>query len=184
MRINNNIMALNTHRQYGIANSGLATSAEKLSSGYRINRAGDDAAGLAISEKMRAQVRGLNMASKNSQDAISLVQTAEGALQESHSILQRMRELAVQSSSDTNETSVDRDALDAEFQELIKELDDTANKTKFNNMGIIDGTFDKKNGKTEIVSSATVTASAAAASGDTLKDGLAISIEFTDDFAG
>ena len=91
MRINNNIMAMNTHRQYGIANSGLATSAEKLSSGYRINRAGDDAAGLAISEKMRAQIRGLNMASKNSQDAISMVQTAEGALQESHSILQRMR---------------------------------------------------------------------------------------------
>ena len=132
MRINNNIMALNTHRQYKIANDGLAGSSEKLSSGYRINRAGDDAAGLAISEKMRAQIRGLNMASKNSQDAISLVQTAEGALQESHQILQRMRELAVQAGSDTNHEEVDRPALNAEFQELMKEIDDTADKTKFN----------------------------------------------------
>lgn len=141
MRINNNVMALNTHRQYGISNSGLAKSSEKLSSGYKINRAGDDAAGLAISEKMRAQIRGLNMASKNSQDAISLVQTAEGALQETHNILQRMRELAVQAGSDTNENSVDRVALNEEFSQLIKEIDDTASKTKFNDMGLIDGTF-------------------------------------------
>ena len=147
MRINNNIMAMNTHRQYGIANSGLSKSAEKLSSGYRINRAGDDAAGLAISEKMRAQIRGLTMASKNSQDAISLVQTAEGALQETHNILQRMRELSVQARSDTNQNEVDRQALDMEFEELMKEVDDTANKTKFNNMGLIDGTFDKSNNK-------------------------------------
>ena len=144
MRINNNITALNAHRQYGINNSNISKSVEKLSSGYRINRAGDDAAGLAISEKMRAQIRGLTMASKNSQDAISLVQTAEGALQESHNILQRMRELAVQSASDTNETSVDRDALNKEYQELIKELDDTAAKTKFNDMGLIDGSFASK----------------------------------------
>jgi flagellin len=141
MRIQNNIPAINAHRQYGINNASIAKSVEKLSSGYRINRAGDDAAGLAISEKMRAQIRGLTMASKNSQDAISLVQTAEGALQESHNILQRMRELAVQSASDTNETVIDRGALNQEFQQLIKELDDTAGKTKFNDQGLIDGTF-------------------------------------------
>lgn len=141
MRIQNNIMALNTHRQYTINTNSVAKSTEKLSSGYRVNRAGDDAAGLAISEKMRAQIRGLNMASKNSSDAISLVQTAEGALQESHNILQRMRELAVQSSSDTNETSIDRAALNAEFQQLITELDDTARTARFNDMGVIDGSY-------------------------------------------
>ena len=110
MRINNNLMAMNTHRQLSINNSNSSKSVEKLSSGFRINRAGDDAAGLAISEKMRAQIRGLNMASKNSQDAISMVQTAEGALTETHSILQRMRELAVLSSTDTNDgdNAVDR----------------------------------------------------------------------------
>ncbi len=141
MRINNNIAAMNTHRQYGINNSQISKSTEKLSSGFRINRAGDDAAGLAISEKMRAQIRGLQMASKNSQDAISLVQTAEGALQETHNILQRMRELAVQSASDSNETSIDRAALQAEFRQLQAEIDDTASKTKFNDMGVIDGSF-------------------------------------------
>ena len=93
MRINNNLMAMNTHRQLGINNGQGAKSIEKLSSGYRINRAGDDAAGLAISEKMRGQIRGLDQASRNSQDTISLIQTAEGALNESHAILQRMREL-------------------------------------------------------------------------------------------
>ena len=140
MRINNNIMALNTHRQYTINTQNVATSTEKLSSGYRINRAGDDAAGLAISEKMRAQIRGLTMASKNSQDAISLVQTAEGALQETHSILQRMRELATQSASDTNET-VDRAALNEEFTALVSELDDIAQKTAFNDKLLLDGSF-------------------------------------------
>src|SRR5690554_7572291 len=99
MRINNNLMAMNTHRQLGITNTAGAKSMEKLSSGYRINRAGDDAAGLSISEKMRAQIRGLTMASKNAQDGISLIQTAEGALNESHSILQRMTELAVQAAN-------------------------------------------------------------------------------------
>lgn len=110
MRINNNIMAMNTHRQLGINNMAGAKSLEKLSSGYRINRAGDDAAGLSISEKMRSQIRGLKMASKNAQDGISLIQTAEGALNEAHAILQRMRELAVQSASDTN-TDDDRAEL-------------------------------------------------------------------------
>mgnify|MGYP001217341883 CR=1 FL=1 len=141
MRINNNIMALNTHRQYSINNNNISKSTEKLSSGYRINRAGDDAAGLAISEKMRAQIRGLNMAAKNSNDAISLVQTAEGALTETHAILQRMRELAVQAASDTNDDTVDRAALDAEFQQLKDEIDDIANKTAFNGKKLLDGSF-------------------------------------------
>jgi len=141
MRINNNIMAMNTHRQYAINNDNLAKATEKLSSGYRINSAADDAAGLAISEKMRAQIRGLNMASKNSEDAISLVQTGEGALEETESILQRMRELAVQSSSDTNEDSVDRAALDAEYQQMIAEIDDIASKTDFNGMSLLDGSL-------------------------------------------
>lgn len=142
MRINNNIMAMNTFRQYSINSTNSASSTEKLSSGYRINRAGDDAAGLAISEKMRAQIRGLNMASKNSQDAISLVQTAEGALTETHSILQRMRELATQSSSDTNDSEViDRDALNEEFQALKSEINDIANKTAFNGKKLLDGSF-------------------------------------------
>ena len=140
MRINNNIMAMNTHRQYAINNSSVAKSTERLSSGLKINRAGDDAAGLAISEKMRAQIRGLNMASKNSNDAISLVQTAEGALTETHSILQRMNELAVQSASDTNE-NIDRNALQDEFDALRSEIDDIAKKTTFNNKNLLDGTF-------------------------------------------
>lgn len=143
MRIQNNIMALNTYRQYNATNSKVASSAEKLSSGYRINRAGDDAAGLAISEKMRAQIRGLNMASKNSLDAVSLVQTAEGALQETHNILQRMRELAVQSASDSNESKIDRKALDDEFQALKEEINDISSKTRFNDQNLIDGTFQK-----------------------------------------
>lgn len=141
MRISNNIMAMNTHRQFGINNDNVAKATEKLSSGYRVNRAGDDAAGLAISEKMRAQIRGLNMASKNSQDAISLVQTAEGALTETHSILQRMRELATQSSSDTNDDGVDRAALHEEFSALRSEIDDIASETSFNNMSLLDGSF-------------------------------------------
>ncbi len=144
MRIANNAMANNTHRQYSINNASVASSTEKLSSGYRINRAGDDAAGLAISEKMRAQIKGLNMASKNSQDAISLVQTAEGALTETHSILQRMRELAVQAASDTNDETVDRAALNEEFQALVEEIDDIADQTKFNGKKILDGSLGAK----------------------------------------
>ena len=144
MRINNNLMSMNTYRQYSINTANAAASTEKLSSGYRINRAGDDAAGLAISEKMRAQIRGLNMASKNSQDAISLVQTAEGALTETHSILQRMRELANQSASDTNDDSVDRTALQAEFTALRSEINDIAGKTAFNGKKLLDGSFGSK----------------------------------------
>ena len=142
MRINNNITAINSHRQYGINNANLGKNMEKLSSGFRVNRAADDAAGLAISEKMRAQIRGLNMASKNSQDAISLVQTAEGGMQTIQDILQRIRELAVQSASDTNETKIDRGALDLEVQELLDEIDQIAATTEFNKMRLMDGSYE------------------------------------------
>ena len=138
MRINNNLMAMNTHRQLGVNNAAAGKSIEKLSSGFRINRAGDDAAGLSISEKMRAQVRGLNMASKNAQDGISLIQTAEGALNETHAILQRMRELAVQAANDTN-VSVDRTAIENELTELTKEINRIADSTTFNEKTLLDG---------------------------------------------
>jgi len=131
MRINNNIMAMNANRSLGINNSQMAKSLEKLSSGLRINRAGDDAAGLSISEKMRAQIRGLNMASRNAQDGISLIQTAEGALDETHAILQRMRELAVQAANDTN-VDVDRASIQDELNQLIDEIDRIAKTTEFN----------------------------------------------------
>lgn len=140
MRINNNIMAMNANRALGINNTGMSKSLEKLSSGLRVNRAGDDAAGLSISEKMRAQIRGLNMASKNAQDGISLIQTAEGALDEAHAILQRMRELAVQAANDTNVT-VDRQALQDEMNQLIAELDRIADNTEFNTQKLLNGTF-------------------------------------------
>ncbi|KUG02327.1 flagellin protein flaa [hydrocarbon metagenome] len=147
MIINTNVMALNTNRQLGINESNTAKSLEKLSSGYRINRAGDDAAGLAISEKMRGQIRGLQQASRNAQDGISLIQTAEGALNETHDILQRMRELAVQSANDTN-TEGDRAELQKEVDQLAQELTRIANNTEFNtktllNGGIQEGTIGK-----------------------------------------
>ncbi|WP_121616360.1 flagellin [Virgibacillus halodenitrificans] len=140
MRINHNIAALNTYRQLNTANNAQSSSMEKLSSGLRINKAGDDAAGLAISEKMRGQIRGLDMAAKNAQDGISLIQTAEGALNETHSILQRMRELAVQSSNDTN-TDSDRGELQKELDELITEVDRIANNTEFNTKTLMSGGF-------------------------------------------
>ena len=146
MRINNNITAINSHRQYGINNNAIGKNVEKLSSGFRVNRAGDDAAGLAISEKMRTQIRGLNMASKNSQDGISLVQTAEGAMQTAHNILQRMRELAVQSANGTNDTAVDRAALDLEFKQLIEEIDQIKSTVKFNDMDIFGQKFTIQSG--------------------------------------
>ena len=139
MIINHNISALNTHRQLGANNNAVSASLEKLSSGLRINRAGDDAAGLAISEKMRSQIRGLEMASKNSQDGISLIQTAEGSLNEAHAILQRMRELAVQSANDTN-VDVDREALNDEFEQLAEELGRIKDNTTFNTQQLLDGT--------------------------------------------
>jgi len=138
MRINHNINALNAWRSMSETQYSMSKTLEKLSSGLRINRAGDDAAGLAISEKMRGQIRGLNMAVKNAQDAISLIQTAEGALTEVHSILQRMRELAVQAASDTN-TNVDRNQIQAELDQLREEIDRIARTTEFNTMKLLDG---------------------------------------------
>jgi len=138
MRINHNLTAINTHRQMGISELDGSKSMEKLSSGFRINRAGDDAAGLAISEKMRGQVRGLSMASKNSSDTISLIQTAEGALAETHSILQRMRELSVQSANDTN-TDKDREELQSEVRQLKAEIDRIGNTTEFNTKKLLEG---------------------------------------------
>lgn len=140
MRINNNLMAMNTHRQLSLNNAGSAKSIEKLSSGQRINKAGDDAAGLSISEKMRAQIRGLDMSSKNAQDGISLIQTAEGALQETHAILQRMRELSVQAANDTNVT-VDRTAVDTEMDSLVAEIGRISTSTTFNEKKLLDGSL-------------------------------------------
>ncbi len=142
MRINNNLMAMNAQRYLGVNNSNIQKSIEKLSSGYRINRAGDDAAGLSISEKMRAQIRGLKMASKNSQDAISLIQTAEGALNETHSILQRMREIVVQAATDTNDKDNDRDALMNEIKQLTDEIQRISKQTQFNGKDLLDGTYE------------------------------------------
>lgn len=147
MRINHNIAAMNTYRQLSTANTGSSKSMEKLSSGLRINRAGDDAAGLAISEKMRAQVRGLDAGSRNAQDGISMIQTAEGGLTEVHSILQRMRELAVQASNDTN-VGVDRTALNDEFGQLAKEIGRIQDKSQFNSQDLFKGTA----GSTGVVS--------------------------------
>lgn len=140
MRINQNISALNAYRNLTITNNALSKSMEKLSSGLRINRAADDAAGLAISEKMRGQIRGLNQAIRNAQDAISLIQTAEGALNETHAILQRMRELAVQSASDTN-TAADRWEIQKEINQLSEELTRIANTTEFNTKNLLGGAF-------------------------------------------
>ena len=144
MVVQHNLSAMNTNRQLGITTNGQAKSTEKLSSGYRINRAGDDAAGLTISEKMRSQIRGLNKASTNAEDGISLIQVAEGALNEAHSILQRMNELATQAANDTN-TSSDRTAIQQEIDALTSEIDRIASTTQFNTMNLIDGTFTGKN---------------------------------------
>lgn len=143
MVVQHNLTAMNTSRQLGITTTGLQKSTEKLSSGYKINRAADDAAGLSISEKMRNQIRGLNKAASNTQDGISLVQTAEGALNEVHSMLQRVSELAVQASSDVNGTA-DRTAISDEISELKEEIDRVATTTQFNKMNILDGTFTGK----------------------------------------
>lgn len=141
MIVQHNMTAANTNRQLGIAASALSKSTEKLSSGYRINRAADDAAGLAISEKMRSQIRGLNKASSNAQDGISMIQTAEGALQESHSILQRMRELTIQAANGT-ETDEDRGNIQDEISQLQSELDRISTDTEFNTMKLLDGSLD------------------------------------------
>ncbi|SFA74513.1 flagellin [Clostridium frigidicarnis] len=152
MIINHNMNAMNAHRNMGMNVGNAGKSMEKLSSGLRINRAGDDAAGLAISEKMRGQIRGLDQASRNSQDGISMIQTAEGGLNETHSILQRMRELAVQASNDTNNTA-DRGQIQKEMDQLRNEIDRIGNTTEFNTKKLLNGDSDVK-----------------ATLGDTLKD--------------
>ena len=143
MIVQHNMSALNTNRQLGTTNKLLANSTEKLSSGYRVNRAADDAAGLSISEKMRGQIRGLNQASTNAQDGQSLIQTAEGALGEIHSVIQRMRELVVQAANDTN-VSADRTAIGLELQALSSEIDRIASQTEFNTMKLLSGGFSNK----------------------------------------
>jgi flagellin len=143
MRVQHNMTALNANRQLGITVNDVAKSTEKLSSGYRVNRAGDDAAGLTISEKMRGQIRGLQRASKNAQDGVSLIQTAEGALNEIHSVVQRMRELVVQASNDTNVTA-DRSAIAQELNRLSSEVDRITSQTEFNTMKLLNGSFDGK----------------------------------------
>ena len=144
MVVQNNITAMNANRQLGVTTSAQAKQTEKLSSGYKINRAADDAAGLTISEKMRSQIRGLTQASKNAQDGVSCVQTAEGALNEVEDMLQRMNELAVKAKNDTN-TSEDRQAIQSEIQALTSEINRVKDSTEFNNQKLLDGTFTSKN---------------------------------------
>ena len=143
MIVQHNMTALNANRQLNITNGSIAKKTEKLSSGYRVNRAADDAAGLSISEKMRAQIRGLDQASSNAQDGISLIQTAEGALNEIHSVLQRMRELTVRAANDTNVTA-DRRAIAKEIRALTSEIDRIATQTEFNTMKLLSGSFSGK----------------------------------------
>ena len=143
MVVQHNLSAMNTNRQMGMVTNSLQKSTEKLSSGYKINRAADDAAGLSISEKMRAQIRGLDKASDNAQDGISLIQVAEGALNETHSILQRMNELATQAANDTN-TSTDRGAIQKEIDQLTEEIDRIRSTTQFNTQNLLDGNFTGK----------------------------------------
>src|SRR4030081_3887973 len=139
-RINTNVEAFNAQRNLALTSMQYQKSVEKLSSGLRINRAGDDAAGLSISEKLRAQVRGLAQAQRNAQDGISMIQTGEGAMSETTSMLQRMRELAVQASNDTLSTS-DRGAINSELQQLKTEINSVASRTKFNGQGLLNGTL-------------------------------------------
>ncbi len=144
MVIQHNLQAANANRMLGSVTSKQSNSIKKLSSGYRVNSAADDAAGLSISEKMRSQIRGLGKASNNAQDGVSLIQVAEGALGEVHSILQRMNELATQAANDTN-TTVDRDAIKKEIDQLGMEIDRVASATQFNSMNLLDGSFRGKN---------------------------------------
>ena len=143
LRINHNIAAMNSYRNLSVSDGQMNKSLEKLSSGFRINRAADDAAGLAISEGLRAQVGGLKVAVRNAQDGVNVVQTADGALNESSAILQRMRDLAVQASNDGAQSTTSKASAQAEFAELSTELGDIATKTKFNGQALLDGNFDK-----------------------------------------
>ncbi len=144
MVVQHNLTAMNSNRMLGLTQSTLTKSTEKLSSGYKVNRAADDAAGLAISEKMRRQIRGLTQASANAQDGISTVQTAEGALNEVHDMLQRMNELATKAANDTN-TTEDQDYINMEVQALVSEIDRVASTTTFNQQSLLDGSFTNKN---------------------------------------
>ncbi len=141
MVIQHNLPAMNAHRNLGINSSQNSKNLEKLSSGFRINRAGDDAAGLAISEKMRGQINGLDMATRNASNGVSLIQTAEGALNETHAILQRMRELAVQSANGTYQEEVDRENLDKEVQALKSEIERISSSTHYNGIKLLDGSM-------------------------------------------
>ena len=138
--INTNVASLNAQRNLGTSQIELNRSMQRLSSGLRVNSAKDDAAGLAISDRMTSQIRGLNQAVRNANDGISMAQTAEGALQETTNLLQRMREISVQSANDTN-TDSDRASLDAEFQQLKEEIDRISSTTAFNNQVLLDGSF-------------------------------------------
>ena len=180
MIVQHNMSAMNANRMLGITNSSLAKSTEKLSSGYKINRAADDAAGLSISEKMRSQIRGLNKASDNAQDGISLIQTAEGALNESHSILQRMRELSVQASNGT-ETDDDREAVQKEISQLQDELTRISSTTEFNTMKLLDGSLGGGSSATGIKVDASVSNAALQASA--LKTTAATNGKYTSDGA-
>ncbi|PNR94880.1 MULTISPECIES: flagellin [Petrotoga] len=172
MRINHNISALNAWRSMDQVNQSMGKTLEKLSSGLRINRAGDDAAGLAISEKMRGQIKGLDTAVKNAQDSISLIQTAEGALTETHSILQRMRELSVQAASDTN-TNVDRNQIQLELDQLRDEIDRISRTTEFNTMKLLDGKIESFRGSEDIkvVTGGNINVEAGLISGSTAVEG-------------
>ena len=180
MIVQHNMSAMNANRMLGITNSSLAKSTEKLSSGYKINRAADDAAGLSISEKMRSQIRGLNKASDNAQDGISLIQTAEGALNESHAILQRMRELSVQASNGT-ETDDDREAVQKEISQLQDELTRISSTTEFNTMKLLDGSLGGGSSATGIKVDASV--SNAALANSALKTTAATNGKYTSDTA-
>ena len=168
MVVQHNLTAMNANRQLGITTGAQAKSSEKLSSGYRINRAGDDAAGLTISEKMRSQIRGLNKASDNAQDGVSLIQVAEGALNETHSILQRMNELSTQAANDIN-TTADRTAIQKEIDQLQSEITRISSTTQFNTMNLIDGKFTSKNLQVGSLSGQTITISIDAMSASALK---------------
>ena len=183
MRIQNNIAAMNAHRVMGSNNTATAKSLEKLSSGFRINRAGDDAAGLAISEKMRSQIKGLETAQKNANDGISLVQTAEGALTEVHSMLNRMTELATQSANGTYDDGVDRANLQKEVQALKSEIDRISDSTNYNGINLLDGSIGGGTGaavKAVKISNATTTESAASAGAYTASSKITATIAKTE----
>jgi flagellin len=172
MRIQHNLNAMNSLRQLGANNTATGKNLEKLSSGYKINRAGDDAAGLAISEKMRGQIRGLEQAQNNANDGISLIQTAEGGLNETHDILQRMRELAVQSANGTYQNDVDRENLNKEVEALKSEIDRIASSTHFNKINLLDGSLGTNDKiETAFATSANVTTGGADATKGTFTSG-------------